>query len=98
MDYPVDVLKTAAACKTNGATPLVIAAKNGHFQAVKFLVQEFNADIEQVRHLEYFLMVSFLKGLMRGLCHGFSLRSKRGSLLEFKDPKDECFSSINSGC
>ena len=45
-----DVVQVAVASKTNGATPLVIASKNGHLQTVEFLISELNADIEQVSH------------------------------------------------
>ncbi|XP_046678153.1 protein fem-1 homolog CG6966 isoform X2 [Homalodisca vitripennis] len=34
--------------KTNGATPLVMACRNGHYQVVEYLVERCNADIEQV--------------------------------------------------
>ncbi|XP_076055729.1 protein fem-1 homolog C isoform X2 [Oratosquilla oratoria] len=34
--------------RTNGATPLVMAAKNGHIACVEYLVERCNADLEQV--------------------------------------------------
>ena len=34
--------------KTGGATPLVIAAKNGHISCVEYLVEKCLADVEQV--------------------------------------------------
>ncbi|XP_054288429.1 protein fem-1 homolog CG6966 isoform X2 [Macrosteles quadrilineatus] len=34
--------------KTNGATPLVMACRNGHYEVVEYLVEHCNADIEQV--------------------------------------------------
>ena len=45
-----DELKRVASLKTNGATPLVIAAKNGHLQVVEWLLA-VGVDIEQVSHL-----------------------------------------------
>ncbi|KAL1139940.1 hypothetical protein AAG570_006917 [Ranatra chinensis] len=35
------------ATKTNGATPLVMACRNGHYDVVEYLVDRCNADIEQ---------------------------------------------------
>ncbi|ROT68218.1 fem-1-like C protein [Penaeus vannamei] len=34
--------------RTNGATPLVMASKNGHLSCVEYLVERCNADLEQV--------------------------------------------------
>ncbi|XP_046556474.1 protein fem-1 homolog C-like [Haliotis rubra] len=34
--------------KTNGATPLIMACRNGHLEVVKYLVESCTADIEQV--------------------------------------------------
>jgi len=34
--------------RTNGATPLVMAAKNGHLKCVEYMVERCNADLEQV--------------------------------------------------
>ncbi|KAK7086200.1 Protein fem-1 C, partial [Halocaridina rubra] len=34
--------------RTNGATPLVMAAKHGHQACVEYLVERCNADLEQV--------------------------------------------------
>lgn len=33
--------------KTGGATPLVIACRNGHFEVVHFLLNKFHSDVEQ---------------------------------------------------
>ncbi|XP_073978331.1 protein fem-1 homolog CG6966 isoform X3 [Rhodnius prolixus] len=35
------------ATKTNGATPLVMACRNGHYDVVEYLVERCNADLEQ---------------------------------------------------
>ena len=36
------------AAKTNGATPLIVACRNGHLDIVKYLSDECNASMEQV--------------------------------------------------
>lgn len=33
--------------KTSGATPLVIACRNGHYDVAEYLIEQCNADIEQ---------------------------------------------------
>lgn len=33
--------------KTHGATPLVVACRNGHYDVAEYLIQRCNADIEQ---------------------------------------------------
>lgn len=35
------------AAKTSGATPLVIACRNGHYDVAEYLIEKCNADIEQ---------------------------------------------------
>lgn len=35
------------AAKTSGATPLVIACRNGHYEVAEYLIENCNADIEQ---------------------------------------------------
>lgn len=47
-EQPEEAVKTAVMSKTNGATPLVIAAKNGHLETVEFLIRRLEADVEQV--------------------------------------------------
>lgn len=47
---PKDEIRKIVSLKTNGATPLVIASKNGHLDVVEYLLTKCNADIEQVRH------------------------------------------------
>ncbi|MPD01448.1 Protein fem-1 C [Portunus trituberculatus] len=39
--------------RTNGATPLVMAAKNGHLACVEYLVERCGADLEQVGSGQY---------------------------------------------
>uniref|UniRef100_A0A0A9Z3D9 Protein fem-1 CG6966 n=2 Tax=Lygus hesperus TaxID=30085 RepID=A0A0A9Z3D9_LYGHE len=43
---PEEVLNLIAT-KTNGATPLVMACRNGHYDVVEYLVERCNADLEQ---------------------------------------------------
>lgn len=33
--------------KTSGATPLVIACRNGHYDVAEYLIEKCHADIEQ---------------------------------------------------
>lgn len=35
------------AARTSGATPLVIACRNGHYDVAEYLIEKCNADIEQ---------------------------------------------------
>lgn len=35
------------AAKTSGATPLVIACRNGHYDVAEYLIERCHADIEQ---------------------------------------------------
>lgn len=35
------------AAKTNGATPLVMACRNGHYDVAEYLIEHCKADIEQ---------------------------------------------------
>lgn len=35
------------AAKTSGATPLVIACRNGHYDVAEYLIEKCSADIEQ---------------------------------------------------
>lgn len=39
-------VKTLVHSLTNGATPLVMAAKNGHYEVVQYLVENCHADVE----------------------------------------------------
>lgn len=35
------------AAKTSGATPLVIACRNGHYDVAEYLIEKCHADLEQ---------------------------------------------------
>lgn len=49
LDYrPKEEVKVLVHAKTNGATPLVMAARNGHLDVSEYLIEWCNADIEQV--------------------------------------------------
>lgn len=43
-----DVVRQLVQAKTNGATPLIMAARNGHFDVAKYLIEQCGADLEQV--------------------------------------------------
>lgn len=43
-----DVVKQLVQAKTNGATPLIMAARNGHLDVAKYLIEQCGAEIEQV--------------------------------------------------
>ncbi|KAF7273235.1 protein fem-1 homolog CG6966 isoform X2 [Rhynchophorus ferrugineus] len=43
-----DELSMLVAAKTSGATPLVIACRNGHYDVAEYLIERCHADIEQV--------------------------------------------------
>lgn len=53
----VTMLVTA---KTGGATPLVIACRNGHYDVAEYLIERCHADIEQPGSGIIYLTVSFL--------------------------------------
>jgi len=42
-----DEVRSLVACKTNGASSLIMACRNGHAAVVSFLVTRCHADIEQ---------------------------------------------------
>nr|CAD7599736.1 unnamed protein product [Timema genevievae] len=42
-----DEVLMLVAAKTNGATPLVMACRNGHYDVAEYLIERCNADIEQ---------------------------------------------------
>jgi ankyrin repeat protein len=44
------------AAKTNGATPLVMACRNGHFDVAEYLIEHCRADAEQPGSGEVFLL------------------------------------------
>nr|XP_053628741.1 protein fem-1 homolog C-like isoform X2 [Cherax quadricarinatus] len=49
LDHRSRVEMTRMVCaRTNGATPLVMASKNGHLSCVEYLVERCSADLEQV--------------------------------------------------
>lgn len=43
-----DEVSMLVAAKTSGATPLVIACRNGHYDVAEYLIEKCNADIEQI--------------------------------------------------
>lgn len=45
---PKEVVQQLIHAKTNGATPLIMASRNGHFDVAKYLVEICSADLEQV--------------------------------------------------
>ena len=48
MDHrPKDEVHQLVSAKTNGATPLVLACRNGHREVVEYLVSTCNANVEQ---------------------------------------------------
>lgn len=48
------------ATKTNGATPLVMACRNGHTEVVEYLVDRCNADLEQPGSGRLFIYIVYL--------------------------------------
>lgn len=42
-----DELSMLVGAKTTGATPLVIACRNGHYDVAEYLIERCKADIEQ---------------------------------------------------
>ncbi|XP_064474446.1 protein fem-1 homolog CG6966-like [Ornithodoros turicata] len=45
---PKDEMAMLTSAKTDGSTPLVMAARNGHLEVIEYLIERCNADIEQV--------------------------------------------------
>lgn len=49
LDYRTkEEVKMLVSATTNGATPLVVAARNGHLEVIVYLIEKCHADIEQV--------------------------------------------------
>ncbi|RWS29884.1 protein fem-1 C-like protein [Leptotrombidium deliense] len=48
-----DIIKSLISPCNNGATPLVIAAKNGHLDVIEYLVKDCAAEIDQVGNVEF---------------------------------------------
>lgn len=42
-----DEVSMLVAAKTSGATPLVIACRNGHYDVAEYLIEKCHADLEQ---------------------------------------------------
>lgn len=58
-----DEVLMLVATKTNGATPLVMACRNGHYQVVEYLVDRCHANIEQPgsgRHTDNTLIIDVI--------------------------------------
>lgn len=50
---PKEEVKLIVSLRTNGATPLLIASRNGYLQVVEYLIEKCNADIEQVGSVNF---------------------------------------------
>lgn len=48
-----DEVKELVHAKTDGATPLIVSCRNGHFSVVEYLVDRCSADIEQVGSVNF---------------------------------------------
>lgn len=44
------------AAKTSGATPLVIACRNGHYDVAEYLIERCHADLEQPGSGKHFIL------------------------------------------
>lgn len=45
---PKEEVEMLVSATTNGATPLVMASRNGHLEVADYLLEKCHADIEQV--------------------------------------------------
>jgi hypothetical protein len=41
------IVKEIVSARTDGATPLVVACRNGHFEVAQYLIEKCHADLEQ---------------------------------------------------
>lgn len=62
---PKDEVGQIVGAKTHGATPLVMACRNGHYDVAEYLIEKCGADVEQPGsgknqiHNNYFIVCIF---------------------------------------
>lgn len=73
-----DEVGQLVSAKTHGATPLVMACRNGHYDVAEYLIEKCGADIEQTGtgKFEFFFFCSHGKAGFPRLGNSLSLRLK----------------------